>query len=67
MSKLDFCEKCILGKSRRLKFNTAKDTTLELLEYVHSDPCGASRAPTLGGARYFMTIINDLSRKVLIY
>lgn len=34
---------------------------------MYSDIWGPSRAQTLGGARYFMNIIDDLSRKVWIY
>lgn len=35
--KLDFCENCVLGKSKRLQFNTATHTTTKVLKYVHSD------------------------------
>lgn len=47
--------------------STQENITAKILEYVHSDLWGPSRTPTLGGARYFMTIIDDLPRKVWIY
>jgi transposase InsO family protein len=34
---------------------------------VHSDLWGSSRKPSLGGARYMLTIIDDYSRKVRPY
>ncbi|KAL3623657.1 hypothetical protein CASFOL_032473 [Castilleja foliolosa] len=65
--KLEFCENCVLGKSKRVKFESAVHNTNEVLEYIHSDLWGPSRVETLGGARYFLSIIDDCSRKVWIY
>ena len=67
MGKLPFCEHCIFGKSTRLKFTRAVHSTIGILNYVHSDLWGPSRHPTLGGGRYFLSIIDDFSRKVWIY
>lgn len=64
--KLSFCENCILGKSRRIIFNTRTHMIQEILEYVLSDLLGPVRTPTMGGARYFMYVIDDYSRKVKI-
>ncbi|RVE55239.1 hypothetical protein evm_000137 [Chilo suppressalis] len=36
------------------------------LELIHSDVCGPTETPSLGGARYFLTFIDDLTRKVYI-
>lgn len=38
-----------------------------MLNYVHSDLWGASKDPTLGGGRYFLSIIDDFCRKVWVY
>jgi len=35
--KLKFCESCVMGKKRRLKFCHGKHTSTEKLQYVHSD------------------------------
>nr|KYP63829.1 Retrovirus-related Pol polyprotein from transposon TNT 1-94 [Cajanus cajan] len=40
--KLKFCESCVMGKQRRLKFNHGKHTSTEILQYVHSDLWGPS-------------------------
>jgi hypothetical protein len=67
MSKLEFCEHCIIGKHKRVKFNTSVHTTKGILEYVHADLWGPSHKKSLGGASYMLTIIGDYSRKVCPY
>jgi 5'-3' exoribonuclease 2 len=37
ISKLDFCEHCVFGKHKRVKFNTATHPSKGILHYVHSD------------------------------
>jgi hypothetical protein len=37
ISKLDFCEHCVFGKHKRVKFNTATHSSKVILDYVHSD------------------------------
>ncbi len=37
------------------------------LEIVHSDVCSPMTSTSLGGARYFVTYIDDFSRKVWVY
>lgn len=64
---LDFCEECVLGKVHKILFPTAKHTTTEVLGYVHSDFWGyVSNAESLSGCKYFLTLINDFSKKVWI-
>ncbi len=67
VSKLEFCEHCIFGKHKRVKFSTSVHTTKGILDYVHADLWGPSRKPSLSGARYMLTIIDDYSRKVWPY
>lgn len=64
---MEFCEDTIKVKSTKVKFNTGKHTSTSPLDYVHSDLWGPSRVQSNGGARYFMTIIDDYSRTVWIY
>lgn len=63
---LDFCEECIKGKATRVKFARALHRTNGILEYVHSDLWGSSMVPLNGGARYFISIIDDFTRRVWI-
>ncbi|CAN1182465.1 Retrovirus-related Pol polyprotein from transposon TNT 1-94 [Linum perenne] len=66
-SNLEFCEHCVFGKHKRVKFNTSVHTTEGILDYVHFDLWGPSREPSLGSARYMLTIIDDYSRQVRSY
>ena len=65
--KLDFCEHCVFGKQKRVKFSTAIHRTKGTLDYIHSDLWGPSRVPSKGGRRYMLTFIDDYSRKVWVY
>ncbi|KAL5583565.1 hypothetical protein UlMin_016007 [Ulmus minor] len=64
---LDFCEHCVLGKATRVKFSKSSNTTKETLGYVHSDLWGPTQKESIGGCRYFITFIDDCSRKVWVY
>jgi len=65
--KLEFCEHCVLGKQRRVKFGTAIHNTKGILDYVHSDVWGPAKTPSLGGRHYFVTFIDDFSRRVWVF
>ncbi len=62
------CETCIEGKHQRTYF--PKDEVIrasKLLELVHSDVCGLMKTTFHGEARYFVTFIDDFSRKIHVY
>ena len=67
LDKLEFCDHCVLGKSHRITFGTGIHVSSRLFEYVHSDLWGPSRVKTHGGSSYFLTIIDDFSRRVWLY
>ena len=68
VTSLEFCESCMLGKTHKLKFARASHTSNCILEYVHSDLWGSSFVPlSLNGYQYFMTIIDDHSRRFWVY
>jgi hypothetical protein len=67
LSKFEFCEHCIFGKHKRVKFNASIHTTNGILDYVHADVWGPSHRTSNGGANYMLTIIDDYSRKVWPY
>ena len=64
---LPFCEVCVQGKQHRIKFSSSNYRAKKPLEYIHSDLWGASRTPTQGGNLYFLSIVDDYSRKVWVY
>ena len=64
----DICESCILGKQKKVSFlKTGRTPKAKKLELVHTDLWGPSPVASLGGSRYYITFIDDLSRKVSVY
>jgi len=62
------CSGCQLGKHARTKL--PKEVTYhasKILQLVHSDVCGSFKINSTGGARYFVTFVDDYSRKMWIY
>lgn len=64
---VDPCIDCLKGKQSRFPFQKNGTRATKLLELVHSDLCGPMEHFSLGGARYFITFIDDFSRKVFVY
>ncbi|KAJ4717199.1 Retrovirus-related Pol polyprotein from transposon TNT 1-94 [Melia azedarach] len=64
---LEFCEHCIFGKLHRSKFPKAIHRTKGTLDYIHSDCWGLSRVESLGGHRYFVSMIDDFSRMTWVF
>ena len=63
-----FCEHCIYGKHARLAHKRLSNKKKsEPLDPVHSDVCGPMPVRSLGGASYFITFIDDSTRKVWVY
>jgi transposase InsO family protein len=62
------CEICILGKHHRENFvSSVSYKEKSPLEIVHTDLCGPMQTPSLNGSVYFMTFIDDFSRKTWLY
>ncbi|GJR68618.1 putative RNA-directed DNA polymerase [Tanacetum coccineum] len=62
------CSYCLAGKQPRLAFKSRSPFRMEnTLDQVHSDVCGPIKTKTLGGCSYFVTFIDDHSRKVWVY
>jgi hypothetical protein len=64
---VDFCEHCVFGKHKRVKFSPTIHNTENILDYVHADLWGASRKVSHGGACYMLTIIDEYSCRVWPY
>lgn len=62
------CEPCLKGKQTILPFPKQKSTrATEVLELVHSDVCGPMETDSFTGCRYFLTFIDDKTRKTFVY
>nr|AAK26118.1 putative gag-pol polyprotein [Oryza sativa Japonica Group] len=58
-----FCDTCVLTKQRRLPFpRQASFRAEEKLELVHGDLCGPVTPATPGGRRFFLLLVDDVSR-----
>ena len=67
-SKSDLCEPCLLGKHHRTPFPVGESTRASgLLDLIHSDLCGPMNMASFSGARYFITFIDDHSRRMFVY
>ena len=67
LQDLEFCETCVFGKTCRIKFGVGVQRTKGTLDYIHSDILGPSRTQSFSGARYFMTLVDDYSRKLWVF
>ncbi|KAK2440388.1 putative mitochondrial protein [Trifolium repens] len=62
------CDGCLIGKQSRNAFNKSMPMrSSNVLEVVHSDVCGPFDENSLGGNRYFVTFVDEYSRKMWIY
>eukprot|EP00253_Pinus_taeda_P027966 PITA_27966 len=62
------CECCILGKKHHESFlKGVAYREKQPLELVHTDLCGPMRTQSIGGNCYFLTFIDDYSRKTWVY
>ncbi|KAF8795519.1 Retrovirus-related Pol polyprotein like [Argiope bruennichi] len=62
------CEPCKIAKSRHKSFKPiGKIRSIKPLELLHMDLCGPFPDVAIGGYRYFLSIIDDFSRKVTVY
>ncbi|GKV15798.1 hypothetical protein SLEP1_g26549 [Rubroshorea leprosula] len=61
------CDVCLFGKQHRVSFQknlTRKENKLDL---VYSDVCGPLEVESFGGNKYFVTFIDDATRKAWPY
>jgi len=64
---LQLYQHCVYGMQHWMKFPKVVHTTKAMLDYVHFDYWGSSRVPSLGGAMYFLSIIDDYSRMTWVF
>jgi hypothetical protein len=65
---LDFCEHCVYGKQKRVRFlRVGKEKKNERLELVHTNVWGPTQVSSLGGSHYYVTFIDDATRKTWVY
>ncbi|KAF3680130.1 hypothetical protein FXO38_02446 [Capsicum annuum] len=67
ITKLEFCEHCIFGKQKRVRFTKGIHSTKGTLDYIYFDLWGPARVPSRGVTDYLLTIIDDYSRKFWVF
>lgn len=61
-------EDYILDKQKKVSFSkVGKTPKSEKLELVHTDVWGSTLINSIGGSLYYITIIDNLTRKVWVY
>jgi hypothetical protein len=63
----DFCEHCLYGKQNRVRFPSSTTRAEGILQLVHSDVFGPVSVPSLGKYMYYVSFIDEFSRKTWIY
>jgi hypothetical protein len=61
------CRGCALGKNVKKPFSSSNNRSKEIVDLIHSDVCGRMPVKSLGGSLYYVTFIDDYSRKTWLY
>ena len=56
-----------MGMQRRVSFNTSSHISKGILDYVHIDVWGPFSIASHGGFIYFVSFIDDYSRKIWVH
>jgi hypothetical protein len=57
----------VLGKFSKASFPSSDSRSAGILDLVHTDVCGPMSQKSLSGCEYYLTFIDDYSRKTWIY
>ena len=61
------CEGCQFGKQSKASFPHDKHVSKDVFEIVHSNVWGPTKTVSMGGCRFYVTFIDDHTRKVWVY
>lgn len=65
---VSFCEDCVRGKQKLMSFlRSSPERKKEKLKLVHTDLWGPTPVQSHGGSRYYLTFIDDATRKTCVY
>jgi len=57
------CVHCLVEKKCKVSFEIHSSRRLEILDLVHCHLCGPMKTRTIGGRAYFLSFVDDYSRK----
>ena len=58
---------CAKGKNTKKRFPSSESKSKGILEIIHSDVCSPMSSSSLSGYVYYVSFIDDYSRKTWIY
>ena len=61
------CKACQFGKQSRNSFPQERNVCKKPLEVVHTDVWGPKKIASIHGSKYYVSFINDHTRKVWVY
>jgi hypothetical protein len=61
------CKGCALGKNVKASFPSSETRSKGILDLIHSDVGGPMSVASVKGTSYYVTFIDDFSRKTWIY
>jgi hypothetical protein len=67
VEKRGVCKGCALGKHSKATFRSSEHKSRGILDFIHSDVCGPMSSTSLASNLYYVTFINDSSKKTWIY
>jgi len=65
--KLEFCVHCVIGKKIKVRFGTTTHCTEGILGYIHTDIWEPAKTASIGGNHYFVSFIDDYSKRCWVY
>ena len=63
----EVCKGCAKGKNTKKKLPSSESKAKGILEIIHSDVCAPMSSNSLRGYAYYVSFIDDFSRKTWIY
>ncbi|XP_019260764.1 PREDICTED: uncharacterized protein LOC109238744 [Nicotiana attenuata] len=66
-TRIDLCTTCPCAKQTRQSFPISSIKTVARFELVHMDVWGPYKIPTVNGNKFFLTVVDDFSRKTWIF
>ncbi|UYV68970.1 hypothetical protein LAZ67_6001864 [Cordylochernes scorpioides] len=62
------CDDCCIAKSTKASHkNLGNIRSKQTLELIHTDICGPMPVKSTGGNRYFLSFVDDFSRRITVY
>ena len=61
------CKGCTQGKNLKKPFSSSDSKAKGILDIIDSDVCGSMATTSLSGYNYYVSFIDDFSRKTWIY